>query len=257
MEFKPRPRQSPEWYVISLRPQGEHRPLRRPARARGAGVFACSPLRLLGLPSPTLDTALACPRVVFTSPAAVRFAVLAQGGLRARPGQAWIAVGAGTARALGRLGIDAAHPLQHMDSDGLLALPALAAVDGVRIGLVTAPGGRGLIQSTLRTRGAEVVRADVYTREPVALRRQRLQRLAGLPRPAVLLVSSAEALASLQAQLPGALLQRLREDPVVVSSARLEQIVREAGFMDPRLAHSASPPDLLLTAAHAAGQGFG
>ena len=51
-----------------------------------------------------------------------------------------------------------------MDSEGLLALPVLADVHGLRIGLVTAPGGRGLIAAQLQAAGATIERADVYQR---------------------------------------------------------------------------------------------
>lgn len=257
MEFKPRPRQSPEWYVISLRPQGEHRPLRRPARAWGAGVFACSPLRLLGLPSPTLDTALACPRVVFTSPAAVRFALQAGGRLRARAGQDWLAVGAGTARALQRAGVDEVLSPQRMEAEGLLDLPPLTAVAGVDVGLVTAPGGRGVIETELRERGARVWRADVYRRERVAIQPARLAALERLDSEHVLLVSSGEALTAFLDQLPADLMARLAAAPTVVSSARLEALVRGAGLDCVTRADSARPADLLAAAAHAVGRGFG
>lgn len=257
MDAKAPPVQSPGWYVISLRPQGEHLSLRRRARACGAGVFACSPLRLQALPSPSLDEALACPRVVFTSPAAVRFAVQAHGRLRGLDGQAWLAVGAGTARALQRAGIETVHSPQRMEAEGLLELPPLGAVSGVDVGLVTAPGGRGVIEATLVERGARVVRANVYRRERVAIRRARLAALARLAAEPVLLVSSGEALASFLDQLPAPLAARLAKGPVVVSSARLETLARQAGFQRVTRADSARPADLLAAAAHAVGRGFG
>ncbi|MEG3193171.1 uroporphyrinogen-III synthase, partial [Lysobacter sp. D1-1-M9] len=37
---------SPEWYVISLRPRGQHDGLRRAAARHGAGLIALSPWRL-------------------------------------------------------------------------------------------------------------------------------------------------------------------------------------------------------------------
>lgn len=257
MDVKPGARQAPAWYVISLRPQGEHRALRRRAQACGAGVFACSPLRLQGLPSPTLGDALRCPRVVFTSPAAVRFALQAHGRLRALDGQAWLAVGAGTAAALQRAGVDSVSSPRRMESEGLLDLPALGAVAGIDVGLVTAPGGRGVIEAVLRERGARVVRADVYSRERVPIAPARFQALQRLPADSVLLVSSGEALGALLEQLPAPLAARLAAAPVVVSSTRLEALVREGGFVRVTCAASARPADLLVAAAHAVGRGFG
>ena len=96
------------WYVISLRPSGGHDPVRRAAVARGARLLPLSTLRLVPLSAgPALAAAMACPRVVFTSPAAVRFAA-ALLPLRADPGRQEFAVGAGTAGALKRAGLPGA-----------------------------------------------------------------------------------------------------------------------------------------------------
>ena len=56
-----------------------------------------------------------------------------------------------------------------MDSEGLLALPCLQDPDGQDVALVTAPQGRDLLANTLRGRGANLLRADVYARIPVML----------------------------------------------------------------------------------------
>ena len=243
--------------MISLRPQGEHRALRRQARACGARVFACSPLRLQALPGAPLAAALACPRVVFTSPAAVRFAVQAHGRLHAGDGQQWLAVGSGTAQALRRAGVAAVQSPQRMEAEGLLDLPALVSVDGIGVGLVSAPGGRGVIEGVLRERGARVVRADVYRRERIAIRAERFAALDRLAGDVVLLVSSGEALTAFLEQLPPALSARLAAGPVVVSSARLQELARDAGLERSTCAASARPSDLLAAAAHAVGRGFG
>src|SRR4249919_366729 len=99
------------WYVISLRPLGQHATLRRHAARLGARTFALSTLRLQALPAgAALAEALRCPLVLFTSPAAVRFAQAAR-PLRAKAGQSWFAPGAGTAAALRRAGIEGVlHP---------------------------------------------------------------------------------------------------------------------------------------------------
>jgi hypothetical protein len=144
-------------YVLSLRPVAQHAPLRRAAAMHGARVLALSPWRLQALDDPAsreaLRAALACSRIVFTSPAAVRAATHLQ-ALRARDGQQWFAVGAGTAAALRRAGIVGVIAPARMDSDGLLALPGLQDVHGRDVGLVTAAGGREIIAPMLRQRGA-------------------------------------------------------------------------------------------------------
>jgi uroporphyrinogen-III synthase len=160
-------------------------------------------------------------------------------------------VGAGTARALARHGIAARVPRERCDSEGLLALADLAEVRGRRIALIGAPGGRNLLATTLRGRGADVHAIHVYERAPPRLDRRHFDALARASDPLVLLVSSGEALANLVALLPAPLLARLRHQPLVVSSARLAGLAQTQGFEDIREAASALPDDLLDAAARA------
>mgnify|MGYP002651596904 CR=1 FL=1 len=110
-------------------------------------MLALSPMRIA--PNTDADSrailqrALAADTVIFTSPNAVAAAHALQ-PLAHAGGQTWLAVGAGTLRALQLLGIDATAPAR-MDSEGLLALPALQALAGRTVALITAPGGRGLL----------------------------------------------------------------------------------------------------------------
>lgn len=248
------------WYVISLRPLGQHAGLRRAAAAHGAKLLALSTLRI----EPRIDAAtrdalraaLAADAVVFTSPNAVHAALALQdlraGGARAGRARAWLAVGAGTAAALRRAGIDLVQSPSRMDSDGLLALPALQGGHGRRIGLVTAPGGRDRIAPTLRERGIEVLRADVYARVPISPAPRTLARLRALQAPLLLALSSAEAFAALLDVVPGDVQATLRRARVLAASARLATLARGCGFGDVAIAASARPRDLLAAAvAHA------
>jgi uroporphyrinogen-III synthase len=233
-------------YVISLRPVGQHAPLRRAAAAQGARVLALSPWKLQpradAATRAALREALAAERVVFTSPAAVR-ATAALRTLRPRRGQVWCAVGTGTAAALRRAGVATVTTPARMDSEGLLALPALRQVRGQRIGLVTAPRGRDQIAPALRRRGAHVLRADVYDRTPQPLPLARAAALCTLGAPAWLALSSAEALAWLCAALQaGGCRPALH---VAAASERLAQAACAAGFADVVLAASARPRDLV------------
>lgn len=205
--------------------------MRRAAARHGARVLPLSTLRLASLEAgAALTTALACDEVIFTSPAAVRFAAR-QARLGARPGQRWLAVGAGTAAALRRAGVsDARVPEGRADSEGLLELPELQACAGRDIGLVTAPGGRGLIADTLARRGARVHVAPVYRREPVVPRADRLRAALAAPPTCALLVSSAEAFDVLWSPLPADARGQLRSRPVVASSPRLAVMLAAQGF---------------------------
>jgi len=238
-------------YVISLRPAGAHAGLRREAARLGARTFALSPWRIAhrddAATRASLRQALAADVVIFTSPPAVAAASALQ-PLVARAGQSWLAVGAGTAGALDRAGIAGVPAPPRMDSEGLLALPALSAPAGRSIGLVTAPGGRGVIAQALREAGADLHRADVYAREPTPPSPARIARLVALPGPWLLPLSSGEALLRTLAALPSDAAARLREAHVLAASARLAGLAREAGFKRIGQATDARPAALLAAA---------
>ncbi len=229
----------------SLRPAGEHAALRQLLQAKGFRLRALSTVRLIGrLAGQSLHRALTADLRVFTSPAAVRFA--AKLALLSESGPISIAVGEGTARALRAEGVrDPITPLR-MDSEGVLALPALAQLQGKSVGLFTAPGGRGLLPASLTERGAIVWRADVYERLALPLKTRVLGALAD-DDTAILLASSTEALGHLQRGL--AHLAPLKRDavwarPLVVSSARLGIWAKEQGFQQVLVAENARPEAL-------------
>ena len=188
------------------------------------------------------------PVLVFTSPAAVRAATALQ-PLQTLPGQHWLAVGAGTAAALRRAGVAAPQAPRRMDSEGLLDLPALAAAPSV--GLVTAPGGRGMLTPALQARGSTVLRADVYERVPLALADADIQRLLAMRLPAALALSSGEALQQVLAQLPAPAVAILRGTLAVAASERLATLARSLGWERVVVAGSPRPAALARTAAQA------
>jgi uroporphyrinogen-III synthase len=220
----------------------------------GARMLALSPWRLQAVDDPAsreaLGAALDCSRIVFTSPAAVRAAAHLR-ALRARDGQQWFAVGAGTAAALRRAGIAAVIAPTRMDSDGLLASPDLQDVDGRDIGLVTAAGGRELIAPTLRARGARVLRANVYARIATRPSPRAINDLRALHAPAWLMLSSGAALEQLLATLPADAITALRSAHVAAASDRLARLAQSHGFSHIVTAASAMPRDLVDAAAHA------
>ncbi|MFZ5636370.1 MAG: uroporphyrinogen-III synthase [Pseudomonadota bacterium] len=225
--------------------------MRRAAALHGWRVLALSPWRIAVRDDADtrrrLRAALAADILVVTSPAAVR-AAASLAPLRSRRGQRWCAVGAATAAALRRAGIADARSPERMDSEGLLALPLLLDVCGRRVGLLTAPGGRDRIAPELRERGAEVLRADVYAREPVPPTPVALARLRAHAGSLLLPVSSGEALLTAIAAVPADIAARLREARVLAASARLAELAREAGFRDVRIAGGPRPAQLLAAA---------
>ena len=238
--------------VLVTRPAGTGAAFARQARALGASAIAVPGLSLRAIdvrrPAARFDA------WIFTSPAAVRFGAAILPPRRQRSTLEAFAVGDGTARALARHGITATFPDARPDSEGLLSLANLRRVRGRRIALVGAPGGRDLIGPTLRRRGAHVESIHVYRREPPRLTRRHFDAIDAADDPLISLVSSGEALAHLVALLPPALLERLRAQPLVVSSARLVGIACEHGFAQIVQARSAAPRDLLAAATAALGR---
>ncbi|MEO8012062.1 MAG: uroporphyrinogen-III synthase [Dokdonella sp.] len=222
----------------------------RAARALGAVVLRLPGLALHAIEDAdgaraALRGAATADAWIFTSPAGVRFAFALQPDLRPHAHARVFAVGSGTARALALHAIDAQAPAAQQDSEGLLALDALAAPAGQKIVIVDAPGGRNLIANGLRARGAEVERIPVYRRGPPPVNARHLRALEAATLPWITLVSSGEALGHLVATVTGKMAERWRAQPMIVSSNRLAEQARAAGFNDIHCARSALTRDLL------------
>ena len=136
----------------------------------------------------------------------------------------WLAIGRSTAHALLERGIDARAP-EDERSEGILALPELASVKGRSIVIVAGRGGRELIASTLRARGATVTMLPVY------------ERAASNVRPAVDTASvTAAVLGSADGAAAFARLWKTVGDlhslRVIVPSERVADAARKLGFVD-------------------------
>lgn len=248
------------WYVVSLRPVGQHAAVRRAVRDLGAVPVSLPGLRLRrredAATRDALAEALLGERVIFTSPVAVRSAARLQNLATACKSMV-LAIGRGSSAALRRAGIEMVVCPTLETSEGLLAVPELQAVSGVAIGLVSAPGGRGLLAATLRERGARLHVAEVYCREPARLTQHHLGAFLATHGSGALLLSSSEAFTNVLAALPDAARTHLRECIVVASSERLADSARAAGFTRIVPAAGASPRDMLAAlVAHAKSQRF-
>lgn len=238
--------------VVVTRPAGTAVSMARKIRARGG-----LPLLLPGLSlRPVLDPAatqsalhkgLAADVLIFSSPAAVRFAAALS---PLKTAAMVLAVGQETARALHRHGIRRPMVPARQDSEGLLEHFALGDVQGRRVVLIGAAGGRGLLRDTLLARGAELHELHVYQRVSPRLDRRHVEAVRALPASACVLLSSAEALNHLCRLLPRDALARLQQATAIVSSARLAAAARAAGFMRITEAASALSADMLDAAAH-------
>lgn len=232
--------------VVVTRPVGAAAAVMRRVRAAGG-----RPLHVPGMALRAIDDAdtraalaeaLRAARVIFTSPAAVRMAHALQS---LPPDCPAIGVGQGTARALLRAGVRAPLAPSRQDSEGVLALPALQALRGTAVALIGGEGGRGLLRDALAARGGELQEVHVYRRVPPRLDHRHADALRALPESACVLWSSAEAMAHLRRQLPPEAWSALCRVTAVVSSVRLREVARDAGWSRLVLARSALPVDLV------------
>lgn len=233
--------------VVITRPAGTGASIAARVRVLGGHPVLLPGLSLRAEPGmrTALREALRDDVLIFISPAAVRFAARAM-PLETRA--TVLAVGQGTARVLRRHGIDALAPDQQQDSEGLLALGVLDDVRGKRVALIGAPGGRGVLREQLAARGARLRELHVYRRTAPRLSRRHVEAVLALPADAMVLLSSAEAMENLHQQLAGPAWDALSRTTAVVSSARLADAARAAGFARVRVADSAFSEDMLRAA---------
>jgi uroporphyrinogen-III synthase len=167
-------------------------------------------------------------------------------------GTAWpnkllcLATGTGTAQALAREGIAASSAVAAMNSEELLALDVLAAVQDKRIVIFKGEGGRGLLGASLRARGARVSECILYRRVPPAVEPAELQRILAESAIDTVLISSAEGLANLVGLLgedsAGTMTGRL---VLVVPGERIAQLARASGFTRVEIAANATDGAML------------
>lgn len=234
--------------VLLTRPRRESRDAARLLAAHGCdGIRMPLQSTRIAPPSARLAADLAwaagAASQVFVSRAAVRAAARL---LPQASGATRVAVGAATARALQELGLDCVQaPEGAEDSEGVLALPLLQQVRGLRIAVCAAPGGRTRLVDELRARGADARAVMVYGRLPQRPRPPALAALRAVADRAWLTASSGLLLAALDRVLIGQRLESLRARPLVVASARIADQARALGYRDVRTAHGASARALL------------
>ena len=242
--------------VIVTRPAASAAPLRRRIRALGGNAIALSAIALRRVADKAAAQAAlrqtrAADIVIFVSPASVEFA-FALRQLRFPRATRVCAIGAATARALERRRVRGVlFPHERQDSEGLLALPELQKLRGKHVALIGAPDGRELLAHTLRARRARVAEVHVYQRVAARFGPRQFATLELAAAPLLTLLTSAQALANLRAQLPLPLFARLAGGELIVSSVRLAEAARRSLFANVHIAASPLPRDLLTAAAQA------
>jgi uroporphyrinogen-III synthase len=141
------------------------------------------------------------------------------------------ATGPGTAGALRAVGVpDVSIPQTTYDSEGLLALPALADLRGKRIAIFRGEGGRDHLADALRARGAHVDCIDCYRRARPESGAGGLDEALLAGRAHALTITSSEGLDNLRALLDERALQVMQKMPTFVPHPRIEEHARAHGF---------------------------
>lgn len=170
---------------------------------------------------------------IFVSPTAVERALarLKRVGIVWPPGPAVAAIGPGTRRELAERAFEPViTPQDKVDSEGLLALPALAEMRDKRVVIFRGAGGRELLATVLAERGASVEYAECYRRTRPALPASP-PAWAARPVDAVT-VSSSEGLSSLAEMLGRFRPDWMRESVLFVPHPRVGDDAARLGVRD-------------------------
>ena len=155
--------------ILVTRPRQQAAALAEAIHTAGGEAFVFPALAIEAVPFAALGTALAtldgADIILFISPNAAQFGMAAiRAAGRLPPAAQIFAVGPGTARALQAEAVPGVVTPPGQDSEALLALPQLQAVEGRRVVIVRGVGGRVLLAETLIARGASVAFLECYRR---------------------------------------------------------------------------------------------
>lgn len=139
------------------------------------------------------------------------------------------AIGATTAEALHAAGLPVDFcPVQHFNSEALLALPVFQHVTGKSIIIFRGCEGRQLLAATLRARGAHVTELAVYRRILPALPEHALEKIRKVN---VIVSTSNTCLQNLLILVDASTRAWLQNMPLLVASSRIAAQAKGLGFV--------------------------
>ncbi len=228
--------------VLVTRPTHQAESLCRLLSGYGADVVKFPLLEILDPDNPAKLTQCAeqlelYDWVIFVSVNAIQRAIPAILERRKWPEKSRIAViGKSSAAALKTFGLKAdACPEAQFDSEGLLKLPVMQQVAGLRVVIFRGNSGREKLANTLRARDASVDYVECYRRAKPAMDSHNPDDLGKITHTDVALINSAESLNNLLELFSGQSLADLLKVQLLVVSQRLVGIVKQAGFVKPPL----------------------
>lgn len=143
-------------------------------------------------------------------------------------------------------GLPVDYPRDGDTSEHLLALPALRRVSGQRALILRGNGGREVLETTLRERGAEVGYCECYQRSPVHYDGEEQSRRCRQLGINTLIITSGEMLQQFYTLIPAyhhaAWLLQCR---LIVVSERLGVLARQLGWTDIVVANAADNDALM------------
>ncbi|MDE2235293.1 MAG: uroporphyrinogen-III synthase [Gammaproteobacteria bacterium] len=239
--------------IVITRPMHQGESLRVRLETKGAEVLHFPTIEI----QPVANTASleACFKrldryqyMIFISPNAVDYAADYLDFRGLPPKLKLAAIGPGTARAL------LAHgrkpdmlPRDGANSEALLKLKALNAVNNKSVLIVRGQGGREFLAETLEERGADVDYAEVYRRNVPRLDHGELSRWLRNAKVDAIIVTSRESLLNLDRMLSPGLTPYLRSAQLLVSSAQVIKLASALGIRRrPVVAADASERALVL-----------
>ena len=162
-------------------------------------------------------------------------------------GITWLAIGKKTQnlmlKAFGGQ-ISKAETCEAMNSDALLSLASLNAVEQMKILIFRGLGGREYLAETLRSRGATVEYCELYERRIPEMLSEKIASIEWLGNE-VLPVFSGDSLTSFVSQLQDNQLEHLKNLQVITPGERVKHLALELGFKNVITATNATEESML------------
>jgi uroporphyrinogen-III synthase len=140
-----------------------------------------------------------------------------------------VAVGPATADALKPLASVIHYSASGAQSEDILELPVLKDVEGRRVALFRGKGGRELLAQTLRNRGAQVDYVETYERSSPVYASGQVLKTIDENQVNAITITSGQVLDSLS-ELVDIKTSGINQIPILVPSARIDQLATEVGF---------------------------
>ncbi|MBB6519924.1 uroporphyrinogen-III synthase [Pseudoteredinibacter isoporae] len=253
--------------VLLCRPRGAASSLPQRIELAGGQLFHVPCMQIIALDEPQAVAAIKSrildfdhyPYVIFISQNAVKYAEswIDQYWPQLPMGQQYLAIGAATAEAAANMGFaEMAQAEGAMDSEALLALPALQELSDKKVLIFRGQGGRETLARALRERGATVDYCELYRRAcpeglPEALAASPFAKSDGRR---VIMVHSGESLENLHQGIQKAGLTSWKHDELICPSQRVAELATGLGFDRVHAASNAGEPAMLTVLQQLAAQ---